>query len=274
MIGQKRLFENIDYLIKENKFPKNIILCGKQHSGKRYIAKDIGSKLGVDVIELNDVKMETIRSVIDESYSITSKVLYIIPNLDDAQFRVKYILLKVLEERPSNIYFIITCSNVENLYEPIRSRCQIMYIDNYTKEDINQYINEKYHNIPEENKTTLLNLCDTFYEVDELISYDILKFNGDVDQLLSVMGRLSMANILKFGSNYISFKKGNIGYDLSIFFKVCMTKFLKDTADINNIKALDITSKYLSELSYPSVNRQMIFDLWVLDMRSLLNGNN
>ena len=208
--------------------------------------------------------MDTIRSMISEVNSV-SNVAYIIPNLDEAQFRVKYTLLKTLEERPSNTYFIITCSNIGNLYEPIRSRCQILYLDNYSSEDIKEYIEIKCPGLSKEDKKILISSCDTLYEVDRFVEYGVSEFSSFVDKVIDKFQTVIPANGLKI-SEKIAKKKSDKGYDLILFFKMIVYNLLKRELNDLTLKEIAVTTRYLSELSYASVNRQMIYDMWYFDM--------
>ena len=52
------------------------------------------------------------------------KKIFIIRNIDEANDASQNKLLKVLEEPPKNVYFLLTCVNIEKVLPTIRSRCQ------------------------------------------------------------------------------------------------------------------------------------------------------
>ncbi len=52
-----------------------------------------------------------------------NKKVFIIRNIDEAMEVAQNKLLKVLEEPPANVYFLLTCSSVDKVLPTIRSRC-------------------------------------------------------------------------------------------------------------------------------------------------------
>ena len=52
-----------------------------------------------------------------------NKKIFIIKNIDEAMEAPQNKLLKILEEPPHNVYFLLTCSNLDKVLPTIRSRC-------------------------------------------------------------------------------------------------------------------------------------------------------
>ena len=264
MVGQSRFLEKIKYIIEQDKFPKSCIFYGPRGSGKKLLAVETSKLLGYNIVQPENSKMETIKSTLELIHEILEPTIYVIPNLDDAQFRVKYSLLKILEEQPNNAYFIITCTNLENLYSPIKSRCQIFTLDRYTPEDLKEYCLS--FNLSEEEILNVQDYCETPYDINLMLSYGIQEFKKYVELVINNVYKVQECNSFKTGSK-LSFKKDSEGYDLELFFKVAAYLFFKNRDFEHNLNAVKITEKYLTDLSYPSINKQMLFDMWILDIR-------
>lgn len=277
MIGQVNLQKTFTDLIEQGKLPKSMIICGRKGSGKKTISEFIGKKMGVNVAKLPDCKVDTLRTLIEDAYSLTETTIYVVPNLDNASVNARNILLKVIEEPPTSVYFIITCSNIENILDTIKSRCQIYYLDNYTPNEIVEYCNAEY-NLDSEDVEVVRNICTTFRDVDILVSYNIKEFVSYVDLVIKNIEKVQLSNSFKIG-NKLSFKKDDGLYNLELFFRIFSNRLLQMYRDDQKVKYLEgmtITGFYLNRLSLVSINKQMVFDTWLMEIRSKwrVYGNN
>lgn len=80
----------------------------------------------VSFIEDGDFKIEHAKAVINESYISESSVKYIILGAQNYNTISQNALLKVLEEPPRNIEFIIIAASKSNLLPTVRSRLPII----------------------------------------------------------------------------------------------------------------------------------------------------
>jgi DNA polymerase-3 subunit gamma/tau len=132
--GNEDIVEALNNMLtKKETFPHSILLHGETGCGKTTIARIIAKELNCtesDYIELNtsdfrgiDTAREIIKSsqfkplnsdcriwVIDECQKITN----------DAQNA----LLKILEDTPKHVYFILCTTDPQKLIAPIKNRCQ------------------------------------------------------------------------------------------------------------------------------------------------------
>lgn len=66
------------------------------------------------------------QEIVSESFIkpiFAEKKIFIIKNIDEAMEVAQNKLLKILEEPPHNVYFLLTCSNIDKVLPTIRSRC-------------------------------------------------------------------------------------------------------------------------------------------------------
>lgn len=279
MIGQHNLQSRIEQLIENNTFPRFSIFVGPKGSGKKTVAKWIRQCMGQNEVvigyEATDVKIDTIREIIQRSYKVANTVIYVIPDADNMSNAAKSALLKVTEEPPNNAYFIMTLEDENNTLETIRSRGTVFHMDRYTPDEIEKYAAEYLEATPTKQWDLIRDLCDTPGEVKILCKSDPHAFYDYVKLVIDNIAKVSLANAFKIPSK-IALKEDAEGYDLRLFWKAFM-KVVINTAD-NHIDPDDIsrygeaslvTSKYLQKLKVKGINRQMLFDNWLLEIREL-----
>lgn len=266
MIGQKNLQSQIERLIENDTFPRFSILVGPKGSGKKTFANWIITRI-VRQESLSysqvcpDVKIDTIRQIIENVYKTISTNIYIIPDADNMSNAAKNALLKVTEEPPNNAYFIMTLEDENNTLETIKSRATIFHMDRYTPDEIREYCVGKGENQWIVN-TIITDLCETLGDVNLLIKMNPKEFYDYVQLVVDNIAEVSLANAFKISSKIV-LKDGDTGYDLRLFWKA----FMRVSFDIDKYDGVCITSKYLQKLRVRGINKQMLFDTWMLEIR-------
>ena len=263
MIGQKNLLRVIDHQLEDDTFPRFSIIVGYRGSEKDKIGNHIAKHLKANCITLPDVKVETIRTIIQESYKVVSCTVYNIVNADTMSIQAQNALLKVTEEPPNKAYFVMTLEDEANTLPTIRSRGTIYHCDNYTQAELVNYAEEKY------GVFKYCGICDTPGEIDLLHEMKEEEFYNYVEKVVNNISEVSGSNAFKIADK-IKFKDTNEGYDLILFWKI----FQCIAMEKQEYERIKITSKYLALLRIKSLNRQMLFDKWILDIRRLTNGSN
>lgn len=265
MIGQNLIQQNLKDFIDTNSLPRFSIIVGLKGSGKRTLCKEIGSYSKMSCVECG-IKVDDVRDVIESSYKISSPVLYIIPNADDMSVAAKNAMLKVMEEPPNNAYFIMTLNDLSQTLPTIKSRASVFYMDGYTPQELLEYASK--YTLSDTEKDILQDVCETPLEVDILFSMKITEFFDYVELVTDNIAEVSGANSFKIASK-IAFKEDPEKYDLELFWKAFMKVCASRLSD-NRFRysgGIQITSKYLQELSITGINKQSTFDQWLLDIR-------
>ena len=268
MIGQHNLQSRIEQLIKNHTFPRFSIFVGPKGSGKKTFAHELENLFNnwrvssdhVNVYELPDVKIDTIREMITQSYKQVMTMLYIIPDADNMSNAAKNALLKVTEEPPNEAYFIMTLEDENNTLETIRSRATVFHMDIYTPDEIYQYAMGYAH----DNEDIIKDICETPGDVDLLYKDSPKEFYDYVQLVVDNIAEVSLANAFKIPSK-VALKEDAEGYDLRLFWKA----FMKVCFDNGKYDAIYPTSKYLQKLKVKGINKQMLIDNWVLEIREL-----
>jgi len=176
--------------------------CLKVNKNSHADVKFIGLSEADNSIKVDDVRF--IRSDCFIASNEGSCKFYIIKNADYMTIQAQNALIKVLEEPPKNVYFILLCKYSTNLLETIRSRSQIFSIG-----------------------------CEDNSENEEFIlSKDILEsvFGGDEIELLKLFSKIP--NNRKFLKSVIE----NIISGLLNSEKITNMDLYKFTVGINGLK--------------------------------------
>ena len=285
MIGQCNLQSSIEQLIKNGTFPRFSILVGPKGSGKKTLAHDIGHMFNawrpvlseyIDVYRLPDVKIDTIREIITQAYKKITTMIYIIPDADNMSNAAKNALLKVTEEPPNNAYWIMTLEDENNTLETIRSRGTVFYMDRYTPDEIIQYITEKYGSTAEDNVDIFKSICDTPGDADILAKSGVKSFYEYVQLVVDNIAEVSLANAFKIPSK-VALQGDAEGYDLRLFWKAFMKVCLERAGGkgitpeqiLDYGEAVRVTDTYLQQLRIKGINKQMLMDCWLMEIREL-----
>lgn len=122
----------------------SVLIEGPQGCGKSYLAAEYGKLLGIaDVVTVN-ATVSDLRSMLDSCYSIETPVVVCIEGLDGGQLSSSYVILKFLEEPKSNVYMVITCSNIYRIPDTILSRSVVATIGHPTTSELVDYMKVKY----------------------------------------------------------------------------------------------------------------------------------
>lgn len=275
MIGQKEVLKQIDNLIEKG-FPRFVVIIGQRGQGKTLLASIISKKLNIPMYEFG-IKVDEIREMIEIAYKQTEPIIYLIQNADKMSIGAKNSLLKVIEEPPNNAYFIMELQQMENTLETIKSRCQQIKMENYTEDEIEEMLLQIKSDIDLENKNIIKKVAANFYQIKMLIQYNPLEFYQYVNKVYENIHKVQSANSFKIAEK-IDLKDDENGYDLNLFWKIyCYIgiadlfqfAFDNDWDERSDIisECLQITSKYLQKLNINGINKQMLIDNWILEVR-------
>jgi len=273
MIGQQQLSNRIQQLIENGTFPRFSIFVGPKGSGKKTFIREVVIKNVTDgLYEECGIKVDDVRNLIADAYKIHSTAVYFIPDADNMSNAAKNALLKVTEEPPNNAYFIMTLEDENNTLETIRSRGTVFHMDRYTPDEILQFAekNNGTHYVPEI-KDIITDICDTPGDVITLYNSGMKEFYDYVQLVVDNIAEVSIANAFKIPSK-VSLKDDADGYDLKLFWKafmrICFNR-LYENGPTAYAYCIQTTSKYLQQLKVKGINRQMLMDNWIIEVRQI-----
>lgn len=184
MIGQR---ETKNFVLQSK---KPCILVGKKGMGKLTLCNELYPTAKVIGNGSDKIKIDSIREVIKDSINLTEQV-YIIRNCDNLTLQSQNALLKILEDCPSHVRFVLLCIDIDRLLMTIKSRCNIYRMPLYTNDEIEEYVKLNYPHI---RKFALLhNYCmGVIGKVDRIAGK---KFKDIRDLSLKIVSNLDKASV-------------------------------------------------------------------------------
>lgn len=266
MIGQQKIKDTIDLQIKNNTLPHFLIFVGKKGSQRKELAEHIADTLKFDYMSITDLSTSNIRQIIEDVYKLNYDRVIAILNADEMRIEAKNALLKITEETPKHAIFILTVEHIDSMPETIQSRAAIYTMDKFSEEELKKYADEKFSDSGSKYiLSDWISICETPYDIDKMLQHDFFNFTLlVVDNIYKV----STANVFKIDSR-IALKGESDKFDLKLFWKAFIAICRKRLQDNRCLYAtfIIITSYFLSHLSI-NVNKTMLFDNWILSIRS------
>ena len=282
MIGQNRLMSQIDDLIEREKFPRFSIIVGENGMESDNVGRYISCRLDSPCVVLPDVKVDTIRDMIQQAYKSHDKLVYIMPNADNMSISAKNAMLKVIEETPNKVYFVMCLEDLSNTLATIQSRGTVFHMNTPTKDDIANFARSLYKDkkdIDEEVIKIVSNICTTSLDVETLMKYGVKEFYSYVEKVADNIFTIDGAEVFNL-MNKLAYKEDADGYDCRLFLKCLQRVFIDEICD--NFAAnkescgtnclcsiVKWIGRYMSDLRVRGVNKQMLIDNMVLEMRKI-----
>ena len=122
---------------------RSILISGSSGCGKTYLAKVLSDTRKCDDFIIVDPKMQDVREAM---YDIRSDSRYTIciENLDTGVTGVSNAILKFVESPKENVTVVITCRRRDLILETIRSRCTEVRVSPLSKQDLEEYVTNRY----------------------------------------------------------------------------------------------------------------------------------
>lgn len=277
IVGQTKLLSDIDNLVSNNNFPRYSIINGVEGSGKKLMSAYIAKKLNATLVPC-DLSVNSVREVIELSYTQTSPTVYMWANANTMSINAKNAVLKVTEEPPQNSYFIMTTDNINGLLGTLISRGRVFNMSPYTSTELEDYAKRKLPDISAEELNIIINISTTPQDVMNLSEIDINKFNLVVKTLCDRVGEVNLANELKIPT-FLKFKEDDKDnkdkFDPILFMKACSERFLtlmKETPKSMYAQFIQLTSSYLADMYSKSLNKVCTIDNWIIDLHTIATG--
>ena len=196
IIGHKSIIDSIDSRKLNDSFSHANLIVGNDGIGKSIIAKYMSSKIikrkddseCVDIVKYYPSSasfvVDDVRNIINEvnkkPYEGDRKVL-ILYRCDKLTIQAQNALLKTIEEPPRGVYLILLSDSLETILDTIKSRCQIYKLTPLNKEDILNYIEDKYTDLAsDDKKSALAYAAGVPGKVDRFIGDQNLKYLRDI----------------------------------------------------------------------------------------------
>jgi len=149
VIGQEQVTKSLQKMMEAKRLPHTILLCGPKGCGKTTVGRIVRKELNCsnwDFVELNCANkrgVDTIRDIEQKAHIRPMKGKTRVWLLDECHMltgEASNAFLKILEDTPSHVYFILCTTDPQKLIATIRSRCTIFPIKPLTSTSIEEII--------------------------------------------------------------------------------------------------------------------------------------
>lgn len=255
MIGQKKNLETIMKWRCNKSTPHFIIISGELGSGRLTLSKVIMKMLNAQGI-ICGCGIDDVRKVIDYAYTISAPTMYIFRDADDMSVNAKNALLKVVEEPPRNVYFIMTVKNLDNMLSTIRSRATVINMEHYSKEELQSVREDEL----------LLEYCSNIGQL-QVDKSQVKRVEECVDDVIKAFSEKSGTKLLKTCTQLRSKQTEEDKIDCLLFFRV-FQKRLYNAYDSSLIQIInvDYLLKCKKELSRNTVNKKASIECMLVKM--------
>lgn len=243
MYGQERIINSLKEELNSSNFA---ILVGQRGQGRRTISKHIANIRGMNYQEVNDLKMDNIRSIIDEAYKKPNPVLYNIVTNDKVPVQIQNAILRFTENPPENSLIFLSVTVLHNVLPTIKSRGVIYNLEQYSKEDLRQFTNNEY----------ILEVCNNPGEIKRLEELDINSIKAYIQKVYNNIGRISKVNVFNMWKHFEDVFKDKDNLDL--FIKVLLNEYSKDKK--NRIEEIKTLYQYHSIANIKGLNKKVLFE--------------
>lgn len=284
MLGQAKLIAQIDDLIEKEKFPRFSIVVGEKGMEHEDVAHYVSEKMGADYIKLPDVKVDTVRIMIQQAYKLHKTTVFCIPNADDMSINAKNAMLKVVEDAPNKAFFVMCLEDLSNALATIQSRGIVFRMYQPTIAEIEEFARELYvdkKQIDEDEIRLIGKICSSAGDVVYMTHHGAKNFYKYAEYVAHNICEVSGAEVFKF-SDKLALKDEEEKYDCRLFLKAlqlqfweictCAFKGAHDSSNCNYLCSCDIArciGRYMQDLRIKGINKAMLMDNLYLEVRKI-----
>ncbi len=136
LLGQDSIVSSLEKIVASRKPSHAYLFTGSRGTGKTSTARIFARALGVDEIDIYEIdaasyrKVEDARQLREEVFTVPVLSPYKVYILDEVHMLTKdsfNTLLKVLEEPPAHVIFILATTEIDKVLDTIISRCQVYH---------------------------------------------------------------------------------------------------------------------------------------------------
>lgn len=262
IIGQRDLLDKL----QAQPLPHFFILWGDKGSGKYLISKQIAATNNYNYVQVTN-NVDGIRQLIELTTALSTPTLFYIKG-DSLTIQAQNALLKLAEEPPTKAYIMISVRNIDNLLATIRSRAKTLVMNNYSYNELSDVFDlYKIDNVP---RDIICSLATTPGQMLDYVNNDFNEMYNYAVKVYENILRVSTGNSFKIGTK-LAFKEKDKGFPVELFlglFKEIVLNKRKYSSYIDH-KMIEFTSIALKDMRIRGANKQLIFDIFILNIRTL-----
>ena len=146
-------------------------------------------------------------------------------------------------------------------------------MDKYTPQELMEFAETCSNHLTPEEIDIVGSICNTPGDVKNLVSIGVIEFWEYVMKVVDHIDSVSTANSFKIAQK-LALKQNSEGYELKLFWRtfmmICAERMKTIREDrVKYVEWIKITSNYVQVLRVRGANLQMLFDSWIIDIRSI-----
>lgn len=264
MVGQIKLQQYINSLNFGN-CPHTLLLQGKRGSGRHLITEQLGKSLNIELMDITkNVNLDFLNSLVERTLPLLCMV-----DIGKITEREQNILLKIVEEPYSHLFFILIFETESQIIETLHNRGIKLTMEEYSTEDLMPFFKgtstQKY--ILEIIRTPGLLQSLNYNNLDGLYSL--------CEKLITKIGVASLQNTLSIKQK-INLSDEFDKFDLYIMLNLLQDMIVKRYIDSGNeslLRMYKIVNDYNNKV-YKNFNKSYLMDAFLLDMWEEFHGKN
>lgn len=186
VIGQPDAIRILNGFVSQNKIPHAMLFTGPSGCGKTTLARIMRAKLKCDDIDFAEINGAEARGI-DDIRDIEQRMLlaplkgtcrvWLIDEAHQLTKDAQSVLLKMLEDTPRHVYFMLATTDPAKLRPEIRTRCTEVTVKGMGLQDLRNLVNEVAE---AENTSVSPKLLETIVEAAEGSARKALVYLGQV----------------------------------------------------------------------------------------------
>ena len=151
------------------------------------------------------------------------------------------------------------------LLQTILNRCQIWYLQNYTKSFLKQFVTDNEF---------VLEIANTPGQVIQLNNSPITDMIELADRMLDKIHVASVSNTLSI-SDKVSFKDDNKKFNVLMFSKLLLNRIVnrsKSSSDKKYYNSYYLTSELVKKLQVKNLDQKSLFEKYLIELRTIMKG--
>ena len=254
MIGQSRILNQLLSVL-----PDTTLLEGPSGCGKHLMASEIAENYNLPLIDITECISDV---YISQMHLRAVPTLYLI-DLNKLSEKEQNVALKCIEEPSETFKIILLTNGREGVLNTIINRCICFTFDEYTKEDL-------YNFIPDgcTDKDFILNIVKTPGQLKDLTNIKIVDMIEVGNKVVSKLKVANFPNTLTI-SNKINYKDEYDKFDLNVFLellKVLLFEEYKNNQSNNILNMYLLTTSTISKLRDSRLNRKLLFENYLTSL--------
>lgn len=255
MIGQEKILNVINKYSLAT-MPKTMLFIGPEGSGKHTLIKLLAANVYAPYVSFNEQLLK-LKDLTDLSYPDLAKevseniITGVIPTVYVIDLSCTYmnkqihtLLLKLIEDVPTNAYFCLTANSLLDVPPAIENRCIKHTLAPYTVEQLKQ--------IRPCSNDLVYKVCKTPGQLIGSDDKNIVKFYNICRILPNELARTNYAKVASLSAR-VNYKEAYDKLDMDMFFDIILLVTSEDYLENNNLNSLKM-------YNFTTNYRQSIFD--------------